>query len=146
MNNKLTTSTVIILLLVFSALFFLFGMITATQLSQSGTVINNYKEKVHQAELRNEITERSYEYAIKELVDYQQKLRVYEKLDTNNISCTIVVETLKKKYEGDVADMKLNLEFLAPRYELLKEFTKKYYAATRDTSVIDSLNKYQMMF
>ena len=146
MNNKLTTSTVVILLLVFSALFFLFGMITATQLSQSGTVINNYKEKVRQAELRSEITERSYEYAIKELVDYQQKLRVYEKIDTNNISCTIVVETLKKKYEGDVADMKLNLEFLAPRYELLKEFTKKYYAATRDTSVIDSLNKYQMMF
>lgn len=146
MNNKLTTSTVIILLLVFSALFFLFGMITATQLSQSGTVINNYKEKVRQAELRSEITERSYEYAIKELVDYQQKLRVYEKIDTNNISCTIVVETLKKKYEGDVADMKLNLEFLAPRYELLKEFTKKYYAATRDTTVIDSLNKYQMMF
>ena len=146
MNNKLTTSTVVILLLVFSALFFLFGMITATQLSQSGTVINNYKEKVRQAELRSEITERSYEYAIKELVDYQQKLRVYEKIDTNNISCTIVTETLKKKYEGDVADMKLNLEFLAPRYELLKEFTKKYYAATRDTSVIDSLNKYQMMF
>lgn len=146
MNNKLTTSTVIILLLACSALFFLFGMITATQLSQSGTIINNYKEKVRQAELRNEITERSYEYAIKELVDYQQKLRVYEKIDTNNISCTIVVETLKKKYEGDVADMKLNLEFLAPRYELLKEFTKKYYAATRDTTVIDSLNKYQMMF
>ena len=146
MNNKLTTSTVVILLLVFSALFFLFGMITATQLSQSGTVINNYKEKMHQLELSNEITERSYEYAIKELVDYQQKLRVYENIDTNNISCTIVTETLKKKYEGDVADMKLNLEFLAPRYELLKEFTKKYYAATRDTSVIDSLNKYQMMF
>jgi hypothetical protein len=57
-----------------------------------------------------------------------------------------VVNALKKKYEGDVADTKLQLEFLAPRYELLKEFTKKYYAATRDTSVIDSLNKYQMMF
>lgn len=146
MNNKLTTSTVIILLLVFSSLFFLFGMIAENQLLNSDNVINNYMEKVHQLELSNQITERSYEYAIKELVDYQQKLRVYEKIDTNNISCTIVVETLKKKYEGDVADMKLNLEFLAPRYELLKEFTMKYYAATRDTSVIDSLNKYQMMF
>ncbi len=146
MNNKLTTSNVIILLLVFSAMFFLCGMTFSTAFLNSDTVINNYKEKIHTLELSNEITERSYEYAIKELVDYQQKLRVYEKIDTNNISCSIVAETLKKKYEGDVADMKLNLEFLAPRYELLKEFTMKYYAVTRDTSVIDSLNKYQMMF
>lgn len=146
MNNKLTPSTVAILLLVFSAMFFLLGLTVSTQFLNSDTVINKYKEKIHQLELSNEITERSYEYSVKELVDYKQKLRVYEKIDTNNISCSIVVETLKKKYEGDVADMKLNLEFLAPRYQLLKEFTMKYYAVTRDTSVIDSLNKYQMMF
>lgn len=146
MNNKLTTSNVIILLLVFSAVFFLFGMTVSTAFLNSDTVIDKYKEKIHQLELSNEITERSYEYAVKEIVDYQQKLRVYETIDTNNISCSIVAETLKKKYEGDVADMKLNLEFLTQRYELLKEFTKKYYAVTRDTSVIDSLNKYQMMF
>lgn len=146
MNNKLTTSNVIILLLAFSAVFFLFGMTVENLLFQSDTVIDKYKEKIHQLELSNEISERANEYAIKELVDSQQKLRVYETIDTNNISCSIVAETLKKKYEGDVADMKLNLEFLAPRYELLKEFTKKYYAVTRDTSVIDSLNKYQMMF
>lgn len=121
-------------------------MIVENQLVHSDTVITNYKEKIHKLELSNEITERSYEYAIKEIVDAKQKLRVYETLDTNNISCSIVAETLKKKYEGDVADMKLNLEFLAPRYTLLKEFTKKYYAVTRDTSVIDSLNKYQIMF
>lgn len=146
MNNKLTPSTVAILLLVFSAMFFLLGLTVSTQFLNSDTVINKYKEKIHQLELSNEITERSYEYSVKELVDYKQKLSVYEKIDTNNISCSIVVETLKKKYEGDVADMKLNLEFLAPRYQLLKEFTMKYYAVTRDTSVIDSLNKYQMMF
>lgn len=146
MNNKLTPSTVAILLLVFSAMFFLLGLTVSTQFLNSDTVINKYKEKIHQLELSNEITERSYEYAVKELVDYKQKLGVYEKIDTNNISCSIVVETLKKKYEGDVADMELNLEFLAPRYQLLKEFTMKYYAVTRDTSVIDSLNKYQMMF
>lgn len=146
MNNKLTPSTVAILLLVFSAMFFLLGLTVSTQFLNSDAVISKYKEKIHQLELSNEITERSYEYTIKELVDYKQKLNVYEKIDTNNISCSIVAETLKKKYEGDVADMKLNLEFLAPRYQLLKEFTMKYYAVTRDTSVIDSLNKYQMMF
>lgn len=146
MNNKLTPSTVAILLLVFSAMFFLLGLTVSTQFLNSDAVISKYKEKIHQLELSNEITERSYEYTIKELVDYKQKLNVYEKIDTNNISCSIVVETLKKKYEGDVADMELNLEFLAPRYQLLKEFTMKYYAVTRDTSVIDSLNKYQMMF
>lgn len=144
--NKLTTSNVIILLLAFSAMFFLFGMIFSTAVLNSDTVINNYKEKIHDLEFSNEITKKSYEYAIQDIVNYQQKLSVYEQIDTNNISCSIVVETLKKKYEGDVADMKLNLEFLAPRYELLREFTMKYYAATRDTSVIDSLNKYQMMF
>ena len=121
-------------------------MTASTAFLNSDTVLNQYKEKIHQLELRNEISEGANEYAVKELVDAQQKLRVYEQIDTNNISCSIVAETLKKKYEGDVADMKLNLEFLAPRYELLKEFTKKYYAVTRDTSVIDSLNKYQMMF
>ena len=146
MNNKLTPSTVAILLLVFSAMFFLLGLTVSTQFLNSDAVISKYKEKIHQLELSNEITERSYEYTIKELVDYKQKLNVYEKIDTNNISCSIVVETLKKKYEGDVADMELNLEFLAPRYQLLKEFTMKYYAVTRGTSVIDSLNKYQMMF
>lgn len=148
MNKKLTITTLnlIILLLVFSAMFFLCGMTFSTAFLNSDTVLNQYKEKIHQLELRNEISEGANEYAVKELVDAQQKLRVYEQIDTNNISCSIVAETLKKKYEGDVADMKLNLEFLAPRYELLKEFTKKYYAVTRDTSVIDSLNKYQMMF
>ena len=121
-------------------------MTFSTAFLNSDTVLDKYKNKIHQLELSNEISERANEYAVKELVDAQQKLRVYETIDTNNISCSIVAETLKKKYEGDVADMKLNLEFLAPRYELLKEFTKKYYAVTRDTSVIDSLNKYQMMF
>lgn len=148
MNKKLTITALnlIILLLVFSAMFFLFGMTVETQLVHSDTVIDKYKEKIHQLELSNEITERSYEYAVKEIVDYQQKIRVYEQIDTNNISCSIVAETLKKMYEGEVADMKLSLEFLAPQYQLLKEFTMKYYAVTRDTSVIDSLNKYQMMF
>lgn len=148
MNKKLTITALnlIILLLVFSAMFFLFGMTVETQLVYSDTVIDKYKEKIHQLELSNEITERSYEYAVKEIVDYHQKIRVYEQIDTNNISCSIVAETLKKMYEGEVADMKLSLEFLAPQYQLLKEFTMKYYAVTRDTSVIDSLNKYQMMF
>lgn len=83
-------------------------------------------------------------YAIRELIVAQKKLEVYESLDTNGISCSIITDALRKKYEGDLADAKLHTKMLSPVYDMMFEYTKKYYEVTKDSSVLDSLNKYHL--
>ena len=67
------------------------------------------------------------------------RLRTFEKLDTNGISCTDVVNAAYDEAKGEVANMRITLAITGEWNDTLQAIARRHYELTKDTTLIPKI-------
>jgi hypothetical protein len=72
-------------------------------------------------------------------VELHSKYNVIEKLDTNGISCTEVVNAVYDEAKGEVANMRITLAITGEWNDTLQAIARRHYELTKDTTLIPKI-------
>lgn len=72
-------------------------------------------------------------------VELHSKYNVIEKLDTNGISCTDVVDAVYDEAKGEVANMRITLAITGEWNDTLQAIARRHYELTKDTTLIPKI-------
>lgn len=72
-------------------------------------------------------------------VEQHNKLKAIEKLDTNGISCTDVVNAIYDEAKGEVANMRITLSITQEWNDTLQAIGRRHFELTKDTTLISKL-------
>jgi hypothetical protein len=72
-------------------------------------------------------------------VELHSKYNVIEKLDTNGISCTEVVDAVYDEAKGEVANMRITLAITGEWNDTLQAIARRHYELTKDTTLIPKI-------
>lgn len=72
-------------------------------------------------------------------IEQDSKLRTFEKLDTNGISCTDVVNAVYDEAKGEVANIRITLALTQEWNDTLQAIGRRHYELTKDTTLIPKL-------
>ena len=99
MNNK--TQLIIILVIILCA--FIGGLTFGYKLKDNGADLVEAIAKNDELVSRLEAQENLNDYCIKELTDEIMMNRKFSDLDTNGLSCSVVIEHLNDKYKAEIS-------------------------------------------
>lgn len=72
-------------------------------------------------------------------VELNSKYKKIEKLDTNGISCTEVVDAIYDEAKGEVANMRITLALTGEWNDTLQAIGRRHFELTKDTTLIPKL-------
>jgi len=72
-------------------------------------------------------------------VELNSKYKTIEKLDTNGISCTEVVDAVYDEAKGEVANMRITLAITGEWNDTLQAIARRHYELTKDTTLIPKI-------
>jgi hypothetical protein len=72
-------------------------------------------------------------------VELHSKYKTIEKLDTNGISCTDVVDAVYDEAKGEVANMRITLAITGEWNDTLQAIARRHYELTKDTTLISKI-------
>lgn len=72
-------------------------------------------------------------------VELHSKYKKIEKLDTNGISCTDVVDAVYDEAKGEVANMRITLALISEWNDTLQAIGRRHFELTKDTTLIPKL-------
>jgi len=76
---------------------------------------------------------------IHDWVELNSKYKTIEKLDTNGISCTEVVDAVYDEAKGEVANMRITLAITGEWNDTLQAIARRHYELTKDTTLIPKI-------
>lgn len=72
-------------------------------------------------------------------VELNSKYKTIEKLDTNGISCTEVVDAVYDEAKGEVANMRITLAITGEWNDTLQAIARRHFELTKDTTLIPKI-------
>ena len=141
MNNK--TQLIIILVIILCA--FIGGLTFGYKLKDNGADLVEAIAKNDELVSRLEAQENLNDYCIKELTDEIMMNRKFSDLDTNGLSCSVVIEHLNDKYKAEIRSYDLQLKFIERNYKLMEDYISEYYHRTNDSTALklrQKMNEY----
>ena len=76
---------------------------------------------------------------IHDWVELNSKYKTIEKLDTNGISCTEVVDAVYDEAKGEVANMRITLAITGEWNDTLQAIARRHFELTKDTTLIPKI-------
>lgn len=135
-----------IVIIIFIILFaFVGGLAFGYKLKDDGTDLVEAIAKNNELASRLEVREMANDYCLKELTDEIMLNRRFRCLDTNGLSCSVVIEHLNNKYKADVSNNELQLKLFERNYKMMEDYISDYYQRTKDSTALNlwrKLNEY----
>ena len=138
MNKDNITIGIIIVTILFA---FVGGLAFGYKLKDDGTDLVEAIAKNDELASRLEVQEIANDYCIKELTNEIMLNSRFSGLDTNGLSCSVVIEHLNNKYKADVSNNELQLKFIERNYKMMEEYISEYYHRTKDSTALNLWNK-----
>ena len=122
---------------------FILGFAT-NQLVRPGTF--DLTTRVYQLEKENiklneklAFQQRVEDVMVHDWVELNSKYKKIEKLDTNGISCTDIVDAVYDEAKGEVANMRITLAITGEWNDTLQAIARRHYELTKDTTLIPKI-------
>lgn len=122
---------------------FILGFAT-NQLVRPGTF--DLTNRVYELEKENgdlanrlDFQRRVEDVMVHDWVELHSKYKKIEKLDTNGISCTDVVDAVYDKAKGEVANMRITLALTGEWNDTLQAIARRHFELTKDTTLIPKI-------
>lgn len=138
MNKDNITIGIIIVTILFA---FVGGLAFGYKLKDDGTDLVEAIAKNDELASRLEVQEIANDYCIKELTNEMMLNSRFKGLDTNGLSCSVVIEHLNNKYKADVSNNELQLKFIERNYKMMEEYISEYYHRTKDSTALNLWRK-----
>ena len=99
------------------------------------------KLEVENGKLQDKIAfqSRVEDVMVHDWVELNSKYKTIEKLDTNGISCTEVVDAVYNEAKGEVANMRITLAITGEWNDTLQAIARRHYELTKDTTLIPKI-------
>lgn len=124
---------------------FVGGLVSGYKLKDDSTDLAEAIAKNDELASRLEVREMANDYCLKELTDEIMLNRRFRGLDTNGLSCSVVIEHLNNKYKADVSNNELQLKLFERNYKMMEDYISDYYQHTKDSTALNlwrKLNEY----
>lgn len=112
----------------------------------AGPDVFKLTEKIAKLEVENgKLTDRlAFQQRVEDVmvhdwVELHSKYKKIEKLDTNGISCTDVVDAVYDEAKGEVANMRITLALTGEWNDTLQAIGRRHFELTKDTTLIPKL-------
>ena len=141
--NKDNITIVLIIAIILCA--FIGGLTFGYKLKDNGADLVEAIAKNDELASRLEVREIANDYCLKELTNEIMLNRRFSGLDTNGLSCSVVIEHLNNKYKAEISSNELRLKFIERNYKLMEDYISEYYHRTNDSTALnlwDKLNEY----
>lgn len=138
MNNNNITIGIIIVTILFA---FVGGLAFGYKLKNDGTDLVEAIAKNDELASRLEVQEIANDYCIKDLTDEIMLNNRFKGLDTNGLSCSVVIEHLNNKYKADISKNELLLKFIERNYKMMEDYISEYYQRTKDSTALNLWRK-----
>ena len=139
MNKDNIIQIVIIIVTVLFA--FVGGLTFGYKLKDDGTDLVEAIAKNDDLASRLEVQEIANDYCIKELTNEMMLDSRFRGLDTNGLSCSVVMEHLNNKYKAEISNNELQLKFIERNYKLMEDYISEYYQRTKDSTALNLWRK-----
>lgn len=133
MNKDNITIIIFIAIILFA---FVGGLTFGYKLKDDGTDLVEAIAKNDELASRLEVQEIANDYCIKELTDEIMLNSRFRGLDTNGLSCSVVIEHLNNKYKAEISDNELQIKFIERNYKLMEDYISEYYHRTKDSTAL----------
>ena len=99
------------------------------------------KLEVENGKLQDKIAfqSRVEDVMVHDWVELNSKYKTIEKLDTNGISCTEVVDAVYDEAKGEVANMRITLAITGEWNDTLQAIARRHFELTKDTTLIPKI-------
>lgn len=141
MNSK--TQLIIIISIILCA--FVAGLTFGYKLKDDGADLVEAIAKNKELASRLEVREIANDYCLNELTDEIMLNRRFSGLDTNGLSCSVVIEHLTNKYKAEVSSNNLQIKFIERNYKMMENYISEYYHRSKDSTALElwrKLNEY----
>lgn len=141
--NKDNISIVLIIAIILCA--FIGGLTFGYKLKDKGADLVEAIAKNDELASRLEVREMANDYCLKELTEEISLNSKFRGLDTNGLSCSVVIEHLDNKYKAEISSNELQLKFIERNYKLMEDYISEYYHRTNDSTALNlwrKLNEY----
>lgn len=120
---------------------FVGGLTFGYKLKDDGTDLVEAIAKNDELASRLEVQKIANDYCIEYLTDEMMLNNRFKGLDTNGLSCSVVIEHLNNKYKADVSNTELQLKFIERNYKMMKDYISEYYHRTNDSTALNLWRK-----
>ena len=134
MNKDSITIGIIIVTILFA---FVGGLSFGYKLKDDSTDLVEAIAKNDELASRLEVQKIANDYCIKELTDEMMLNSRFRGLDTNGLSCSVVIEHLDNKYKADISNNELQLKFIERNYKMMEDYISDYYHRTKDSTALN---------
>ena len=125
-------------IIIITVLFaFVGGLTFGYKLKDDGTDLVEAIAKNDDLATRLEVQEIANDYCIKELTNEMMLNNRFRGLDTNGLSCSVVIEHLDNKYKAEISSNELQLKFIERNYKLMEDYISEYYHRTKDSTALN---------
>ena len=141
--NKDNITIVLIIAIILCA--FIGGLTFGYKLKGNGADLVEAIAKNDELASRLEVREIANDYCLKELTEEISLNSKIRGLDTNGLSCSVVIEHLNDKYKAEISSNDLRLKFIERNYKLMEDYISEYYHRTNDSTALKlwrKLNEY----
>lgn len=139
MNKDNIIQIVIIIGIILFA--FVGGLTFGYKLKDDGTDLVEAIAKNDELASRLEVQEIANDYCNKELIDEMELNSRFRGLDTNGLSCSVVIEHLNNKYKAEISNNELQLKFIERNYKMMEDYISEYYHRTNDSTALNLWRK-----
>ena len=133
--NKDNITIVLIIAIILCA--FIGGLTFGYKLKGNGADLVEAIAKNDELASRLEVREIANDYCIKNLTDEMMLNSRFRGLDTNGLSCSVVIEHLNNKYKAEISSNELQLKFIERNYKLMEDYISEYYHRTKDSTALN---------